>query len=189
MKKPIFRSLAFPSVILLCLVVGCKQQAENAKAEGTVKDDLKLDEIPQAVMKTLKAKFPDTKIHKWTKEKEGDVVIYDIEFKQQDRKFEADIKEDGTIHNWEKEIAAVDLPEAVKKAVEEKYPNSNLKEIMKITAVVDGQDVLDGYEVVLETADKKGVEVTVAPDGRIVEDSGEEKGFASIFPSNHREEA
>jgi hypothetical protein len=175
MKKASFRFPVFPCVILLCLVVGCKQGAENAKAEGTAKDDLKLDEIPQAVMETLKAKFPDAQIHKWTKEKEGDFIIYDIEFKRQDRKFEADIKEDGTIHNWEKEIAIADLPEAVKKAVEEKYPSAHLKEIMEITAVVDGQDVLDGYEVVLETADRRGVEITVAPDGKIVEDSAEEK--------------
>jgi uncharacterized membrane protein YkoI len=175
MKKSIFRFPVFSFILLLCLVVGCKQQAENANAQSTVKDDLKLDEIPQVVMHTLKAKFPEAEINKWTKEKEGDIVIYDIEFKQQDRKFEADIREDGTIHNWEKEITATNLPEAIKKAVEEKYPNSNLKEIMEITAVKDGQDALEGYEVVLETADKKEVEVTVAPDGKIVEDSGEGK--------------
>lgn len=34
---------------------------------------------------------------------------------------------------------------------------------------------LEGYEVVLVTADKKEVEVMVAPDGRILEDSGDEK--------------
>ena len=60
------------------------------------------DKIPKKVMATLMAKFPKAEIHKWTKEKEGDVVVYDFEFKQEGRKFEADIKEDGTIHNWEK---------------------------------------------------------------------------------------
>ena len=134
---------------------------------------LDLDKIPKKVMDALKAKFPKAEIHKWTKEKEGNIVIYDIEFKQVDRKFEADIKEDGTIHNWEREVAAKDLPEAVKKAVEERYPKSALKEILAITEVKDGKDALEGYEIVLETADKKEVEVTVAPNGRILEDSGE----------------
>src|SRR5262245_19977272 len=77
-------------------------------------DKSDLDKIPKKVMDALKAKFPKAKIEKWTKEKEGDVVVYDIEFKQEDRKFEADIKEDGAIHNWEKEVAAKDLPAPVK---------------------------------------------------------------------------
>ena len=135
----------------------------------------KKDKIPKAVMDALKAKFPKAEIHKWTKEKEGDDVVYDIEFKQEGRKFEADIKEDGTIHNWEKEIAAKDLPKAVTKAVEKKYPKATLKEIMEITEVKDGKEELEGYEIVLETADKKEVEVTVAPDGKILEDTGEKK--------------
>jgi hypothetical protein len=139
------------------------------------KDKLDLDKIPKKVMDALKAKFPKAQIHKWTKEKEGDVVVYDIEFKQGDQKFEADIKEDGAIHNWEKQIAAKDLPAAVKKAVESKYAKSTLKEIMQITEVKDGKDVLEGYEIILETADRKEVEVTVAPDGKILEDSGAAK--------------
>jgi Putative beta-lactamase-inhibitor-like, PepSY-like len=138
-------------------------------------DKLDLDKIPKKVMDALKAKFPKAKIHKWTKEKEGTDVVYDLEFKQDTRKFEADIKEDGTISNWEKEIAAKDLPEAVKKTVDGKYPRSILKEIMAITAVKDGKDAPEGYEIVLETAHTKEVEVTVAPDGKLLEDSGEKK--------------
>ena len=134
-----------------------------------------LDKIPNTVMDALKAKFPKAEIQKWTKEKEGDIVLYDVEMKQEGRKFEADIKEDGTIHNWEKEIAAKDLPKAVRKAAKKKYPKATIKEIMEITAVRDGKDVLEGYEIVLRTAETKEVEVTVAPDGKIQEDSGEGK--------------
>jgi hypothetical protein len=139
------------------------------------KDKLELDKIPKAVMDGLKAKFPKAEIHKWTKEKEGDDVVYDIEFKQGGRKCEADIKEDGTILNFEKEIAAKDLPEAARKAVEKKYAKATLKEIMEVTEVKGKVERLEGYEVVLETADKKEVEVTVAADGRILEDSGEQQ--------------
>jgi hypothetical protein len=137
-------------------------------------EELELNKIPQGVMGALKAKFPEAEIYKWTREKEADTVIYDIEFKQQDRKFEADIKEEGTIHNWEKEIAAEVLPEAVMKAVEKKYPNFTLKEIMEITLVEGGKDVLEGYEIVFETTDKKEVEVTIVPGGILLEeDTGE----------------
>ncbi len=175
MKNSLFLFSIFPLILLLCLVFSCEQQAEEVNVENKAEADLELDKIPKLVMDALKAKFPKAEIHKWTKEKEGDIVVYDIEFKQEGRKFEADIKEDGTIHNWEKEIADKDLPETVEKAVEKKYLKSTIKEIMEITLVKDGKDALEGYEIVLETSDKKEVEVTVAPDGKILEDSGEKK--------------
>jgi len=134
-----------------------------------------LDKIPKQVMDALKAKFPKAEIDKWSKEKEDGMVIYDFEFKQEGQKFEADIKEDGTIHNWEREISVKDLPEIVRKAVEAKYPQSVIKEIMAITEVTDGKEELEGYEIILETARKKEIEVTVAPDGKFLEGPGVKK--------------
>lgn len=133
------------------------------------------DKIPKVVMDTLKSKFPKPEITKCTKEKEGGAVIYDIELKQDGRKCEADIKEDGTLMNFEKEVELKDLPEAVTKAVEKKYPKSKLKEAMECTEIKDKKEVMEGYEITLETADKKSVEVLVGPDGKIKEDSGEKK--------------
>jgi hypothetical protein len=66
------------------------------------KDHPDARQIPQKVMDGLKAKFPNPEIDKWTKEKEGESVVYDIEFKQGGQQLEADIREDGTMHNWEK---------------------------------------------------------------------------------------
>lgn len=88
---------------------------------------------------------------------------------------EADIKEDGTIHNWEKAIAAEDLPNAVKTTLQQKYAKSTLREIMLITAIKDGKDMLEGYEIVLRTASNRDIELTIAPDGRILEDSEAEE--------------
>jgi len=137
--------------------------------------DDKEKEIPKKVMDALKAKFPKAVIDKWTKEKEGDAVVYDIEFKENGRKCEADIKEDGTIVNYEKEIAAKDLPKAVTEAVEKKYPKATLKEVMEVTEVKGTEEKLEGYEINLVTADKKEVEVVIAPDGKVLEDSSEKK--------------
>ncbi len=159
--------------LFMAVLAGLLLAQPAAHAQG--KDKLDLDTIPKQVMAALKAKFPKAEIHHWTKVKDGDIVVYDIEFKQEGRKFEADIKEDGTIHNWEKAVAIKDLPDAVKKAVEKQYPKSTLRDIMEITAVKNGTEELDGYEIVLEAADKKDVEVTVAPDGKILEDSSDKK--------------
>jgi uncharacterized membrane protein YkoI len=134
-----------------------------------------VDKIPKAVMDTLKAKFPKAKIDKWTKETENGKVMYDIEFKQDGRKTEADIAEDGTLLNFEREFDAKDLPKAVTEAVEKKYPRSKIKEVMEITDIKDKKEVHGGFEIVLKTADKKEVEVTVAKDGKVLEDSGAKK--------------
>lgn len=133
------------------------------------------NQIPRKVMDGLKAKFPKPEIDKWTKEKEGAIVVYDFEFKQGGQKLEADVREDGTIHNWERAITAKELPAVVRKAIERKYPKATMKEAMEITAVNDGKDQLEGYEVVLHFRGKKDVEVTAAPDGKILEDSGEKR--------------
>ena len=77
--------------------------------------------------------------------------------------------------NYEKEIAAKNLPEAVTKAVDTKYPKATLKDIMALTAVTGKAEELEGYEITLTTAHKQDVEVTVAPGGKIVEDSGVKK--------------
>jgi hypothetical protein len=160
--------LAAVALLLIASRVGAEDKDKD-------KDKLDLDKIPKKVMEALKAKFPKAAIHKWTKEKEGDAEVYDIEFKIGDRKYEADIKEDGTIVNWEKEIAIKDLPRAVTAAIEKKYPKSKLKEAMEITDVKDKKETPGGYEVILVTADKKEVEVTVTGEGKITEDTGEKK--------------
>jgi uncharacterized membrane protein YkoI len=153
---------------VLAALAGLALVAPAARAQ----DKPDTDKIPKAVMDALKSKFPKPEITKWSKETEGGKVVYDIEFKQDGRNCEADIKEDGVILNFEKALAAKDLPAAVTKAVERKYPKATHKEIMEITEVKDKVEKLEGYEIVLETADKKEVEVTVAPDGKILEDSG-----------------
>jgi hypothetical protein len=146
--------------------------ATASRAGDEAKD---LDKIPKAVMDALKTKFPKAKIDKWSKETENGKVVYDIEFKVEGRKTEADIGEDGTIQNFEKEFDAKDLPKAVTAAVENKYPKAKMKEVMEITDIKDKKEVHGGFEIVLETADKKNVEVTIAKDGKINEDSGEKK--------------
>ena len=132
------------------------------------------DKIPKAVMDALLVRFPQAKIDTCTRTTEGGAVVYDIEFKQEGRKCEADITEAGTYINYEKAIQAGSLPKAVRNAIERRYPKSALKEIMEETEVHGSSERLSAYEVVLMTAAKKEVEVRVSPDGRILEDTGAE---------------
>ena len=147
-------------------------------ATGTVRaqeETVPPDKIPKAVMNALLAKFPKAKIDKCTKAKEGNDIVYDIEFKQEGRKCEADIKENGTYINYEQAIEAKDLPKVVRDAIEKKYPQATWKDIMEEKEVHGKEEKLSAYEVVLVTVEKKEVEVRVSPDGKIVEDTGATK--------------
>jgi len=174
MANTLFRFSVISLIFTMLIFFSCEQKAEKKEIESDVEENLESGELPKEIEDVLYSKFANAKIDKWTKESEEDMVIYDIEFKQGDQKFEVDIKADGTIYNWEKEIMVDDLPEAVKEVLKKKYTEKKIKEVMEISLVKDGKDVLEGYEIVFETFDAKEAEVTVAPDGKILEESGEE---------------
>ena len=133
------------------------------------------DQVPKAVMNALLAKFPKAAIDTCVKATEGGEVIYDIEFKQEGRKFEADIKANGTYLNYEQAIEITALPEAVIAAIEKRYPRSVLKEIMQETEITGKTEQLSAYEVIIDTVGKGQVEVRVSPEGKVLEDSGATK--------------
>jgi hypothetical protein len=106
---------------------------------------------------------------------EGGKEVYDIEFTQEGKKFEADIFADGTFDNWEQQISANELPQPVVQTVERHFPKASMKEIMAVTAVTGGSERLEGYEIVVQRAHKRDVEMTIAPDGKVLEGPGKEK--------------
>ena len=160
-------------VLVFCFTLSCGQKEKKEAMEDESMSEMQPDNIPQMVMDGLKAKFPQAEIQKFTHEMEGEMAVYDIEFMQDGVKCEADIADNGTIMSYEKAIMAADLPEAAKMAVEAKYPGMTMKEIMEITAVTDGEETLEGYEVVCENSEMQMMEVMVSSTGEIMEDSGE----------------
>jgi hypothetical protein len=135
--------------------------AEDEKVEA--------DKLPQKVKDTLKTRWSTAKVTTATKTMENGAVVYDIEMTQDGKKREADIKEDGSIVNFENEIAIKDLPKAVADAVKAKHPDAKIKEAMETLVIKDGKDTVDEYEVLLVTGDNKEVELTVSPDGKKIE--------------------
>jgi Peptidase propeptide and YPEB domain len=131
---------------------------------------ISLDKAPKAVQDAIKARFPDGEVTSVEKETEDGKVVYDVELKLKGRKYEMDILEDGTVIEIEKEIAAKDLPEAVSKALDAKYPKSTIKEVMEVYKVKDKDEKLTEYEVTLETADKEAKEVKVSLDGKSIKE-------------------
>ena len=152
---------------VMCLVMMATSALADEKTEK-----IDPDKLPPKIKNAVKARFPGAEVTSAEKEKENGEIVYDLELKHEGRKYEMDVKEDGTIVEIEKEIK--DVPEAISKAVKKKYPTATIKEVMEVNKVTGKEEKPIHYEVTIETAGKKK-EVIVSLDGKSVKGEGEEK--------------
>jgi uncharacterized membrane protein YkoI len=151
------RAAACAALLVLCV------------GRAPAQEKIDADKMPPKVKESLNARFPGAMITQVTKENENGEVIYDIEMTKAGKKHEMDCKEDGTIVDIQNEIAANDLPAAAVAAIKAKHPGSTIKEVGEILVVKDKKETRDHFEVIIETADKKEVELTVSLDGTKIE--------------------
>ena len=152
-------------------MVGAALTLATAFVARGAEEKISPDKLPKAVADALKVRFPGGTLVSASKDSEKGQVVYDVELKQKDRKYETDIKEDGTMLEVEKEIAIKDVPAAVTKGVETKYPKSTIREVMEVDKVKGKEEKPDHYEVSIETSSKKKLEVTASLDGKKVEEA------------------
>ena len=150
------------------------QKKEEAKEES--EESVKPEGLPKGVLEAAKKVVPDADVVGAAREKDGERTVYEVEFKLKGLTIDVMLSEKGVVELVEKQIAIKNLPEAVSKGVEEKYPKSTVKIAEELYKIVEGKQKLDVYEVLIETADKKGVELKLSPQGKIVEE--EQKGAA-----------
>jgi hypothetical protein len=153
------------SLLATIVIGGLMALAANSRAA----EKIPLDKVPEKIMAALKARFPDIELKSVEKETEDGAVIFDVELKEKGRKYEADIKEDGTIFEIEKEVAAKDFPADCAAAVKAKYPKAKIEEIMEVNKVDGKKETPDHYEVVLNDG-KKSFETVVSLDGKSVKE-------------------
>jgi len=157
------------TVVGLVMVAPVAQGQDKAKAEPKA-EKIALDKVPQPIMKAVTTRFPGAKLRSVEKEIEDGKVVFDVELTQEGRKYEMDIKEDGTILQIEKEVAAKNLPQAVTKTLEGRYPKATLKEIMEVSKVEGKQETPVAYEVVLVTAAGMNLEVEISLAGKFLKE-------------------
>lgn len=150
--------LASLSSLLGALALGAMVGADEEK--------IPVEKLPEAVLKVVKAKYPQAKIDEASKEVEDGVTTYEVELKHEGRGVELTLKADGTIVEVEKEVAAETLPEAVKAALTAKYPNEKIKKAEEVTKGETGPVL---YEVEIGKA-----EVVLDAQGKIVKTEDEE---------------
>jgi uncharacterized membrane protein YkoI len=148
------------STVAVVLVLAAARAADE-KAEK-----MTLDKAPKAVRDAVLGRFPGAQVTSLTKENEAGKIVYDVELKHRDRKYEMDLQEDGTILEIEKGKSLQEVPAALAKTIEAKFPKATIKDIMEVNLVKKRVETPDHYEVTIETADKKPQEVLITLDGK-----------------------
>lgn len=139
-------------------------------AVGGVRADeekVPLDKLPKAVKEAVEKRFLKVEVKGASKEKDGDKVVYEVSLKKDGKAIDVTVTEAGAITTIEQEIEFKDLPKAVAKTFEEKYPKAKYEIVESVTKVTDGKEKLEYYEAVLIDGDKKKWEVEVLPDGKL----------------------
>ncbi len=160
------------AMIGLVLATATAQGQDKAAPKA---EKIALDKVPAPIMKAVNTRFPGAKLRSVEKEVEDGKVVFDIELTQNGKKYEMDIKEDGTVIEIEKEVAVKDLPQTVTETLKKQYPKATIKEIMEINKVNGAQETPDHYEVVLEMSDGRSVEVEVSLTGKLLKAGKAEK--------------
>ena len=121
--------------------------------------------LPKPVAEAVAKRFPKAEVKGASKDGEGDKTVYEVSLKENGKGIDVSLTPAGAITQIEQELAFKDLPKAVAATFEKKYPKATYKIIEAVIAVKDGKEVIEYYEAVVVTADKKTFEGEVLPDG------------------------
>jgi hypothetical protein len=129
-------------------------------------EKLPLNKVPKAVVAAVQKRFPKIDVAGASMEKDGTKVVYEISLKKGGKNIDVTVTEAGVITLIEQELAFSELPKAVAKTFNEKYPKAKYEIVESVTQVAQGKETLAYYEATLVAGDGKKWEVEVLPDGK-----------------------
>ena len=135
-------------------------------------EEIPLDKVPPPVMEAVKARFKDAEVTGAAKEMDQEEVVYEVTLQLKGQKIDVILAPEGEILLIEKAIARKDLPTAVAKALDDKYPKATYKILEEVIKVEKKEEKLEYYEARLVTPERKDLEVKLTTDGRIVKEEG-----------------
>jgi uncharacterized membrane protein YkoI len=162
MRKLVVGTLGLALVALVGLAA--------VRADEDKEEKVALDKLPKAVTDAVKAKFDGCEMIAASKEKENGKEVFEVAIKHKGHNIDVTLTPEGKLVSVEKEIGAKDLPKAVSEALDAKYPKATIKKVEEET-----KDDKVTYEVLLVTAEKKTMEVTFDPKGKVVEEEKKDK--------------
>ena len=134
--------------------------------------EVALDKVPKPVLETVKARFTDVEVTSAGKEKAEDgKEIYEIGMEDKDQNhIDVTLTPEGAMVLIEQQIDRKDLPGPIAKTLEGKYPKARYRIVERIIQVVEKEEKLKSYEVLLVTPKKQIRAVELAPDGKILKE-------------------
>jgi hypothetical protein len=132
--------------------------------------------LPDPVMQTFRAAFPNGEIAKVDVDEENGVSVYDLEFTEGKTEKETDIAADGTMLESTVVVRAKDVPPAAMKTVRQAADGAKMRRIERVEIsyeTKDGKAVklakpVTHYAVEIAKGDES-TEIVVDPDGTVVE--------------------
>jgi uncharacterized membrane protein YkoI len=143
------------ALVTLPMVLG------QANAAGK---ELSKGQVPKAVIEAFEKAYPNAKPSEFETETFEGRAVYEVEYKENGKEYEALYSADGILVQTEEEIDVKSLPESVVQAINKAYPEANIKEAEKLMKP-DG--TLTGYEVEIKTEGKK-MELELDVNGKIL---------------------
>jgi hypothetical protein len=129
-------------------------------------ETIAVNELPRAVIKAVKAKFPGAVITEAAEEEDDEgETKFEVSLEFKGHAFDVALEPNGKIVEIEKELSPDDLPKAVKRALRARYPNAEIEKAEEVTK--SGKPPY--YEVVVKA------EVAFTAKGKVVEADEEEE--------------
>ena len=153
------------------------EKTARPRARKTTEISSRDAKFPEKVRKTFDEKFPNATIQKVEAEKEGGVMVYDVEFREGQKYQETDIADDGTMLETTLVVKKKSLPKAVAASLEKAADGAKMVRLEKINVTHETKDgkiiKLDKpktqYAAEMTKGDKNG-EVVVDEKGKVVEE-------------------
>jgi hypothetical protein len=160
-------------VLMALAVVGA-----SALAVAQERDTTAANALPETVAKAINDNCPGSVIDRIALEREGRIVLYDVEFRS--GKGEIEVAADGTVMDISTNVEMKDIPGAAAGAIRKAAADATISQLERseIRAEIRKQGALARivklpaprfvYEAELAKGDRRG-EIQVAPDGKVVE--------------------
>lgn len=116
-------------VLLSFLTIGVVSCQENKKK------DIEEDKVPEAVQMTFQKKYPGENDPDWKQDEHG---YWESHFKIDGEKYRADFNADGSWVETENDIKTENLPQAIKKVIDEKYSDREITEVERVDSAEKG---------------------------------------------------
>ena len=138
--------------------------ASFARAEDG-SNEIAVAKLPKKLAAILEVKYPAAELVAAFKDVDEDETFYSVALTYKKHEYEVTITSHGEIVETTKTLAAKDLPEAVLKAIQDKYKNKSVKSAVEVREV--GQKIQRTFHVEVDSG-PTGMELILDLHGKIL---------------------